>query len=334
MASIDEPRIEADPDISAGDSDSTLGDEVSKYTASLTSSIENYPFENGRRYHAFKDGSYIMPNDDSELDRLDLAHGMVRLAMNGKLFYAPIGDKPGRILDIGTGTGIWAIDVGDEYPDAEIIGTDISPTQPSWVPANVKFEIDDCEQAWTFEKPFDFVHARYMVATVIDWQNFVNQAFKFTKPGGWSEFQDFDSTYYSEDGTMGEERAVTKWITTLLKAIEDFGRDCRPGGKIEGYMRKAGYTGIVSQKYRIPIGPWPKDPHLKTIGSWNLVQIEEGLEAFTLRIYTQYLGWKADEVQILLANVRKDLRDPTMHAQFDLYVVYGQRPKGPESDEG
>ena len=57
---------------------------------------------------------------------------MVRITMNGKLFFAPIGDKPGRILDIGTGTGIWAIDVGDEYPDAEIIGTDISPTQPSW----------------------------------------------------------------------------------------------------------------------------------------------------------------------------------------------------------
>ena len=57
---------------------------------------------------------------------------MVRLTMNGKLFFAPIGDNPGRILDIGTGTGIWAIDVGDEYPNAEIIGTDISPTQPSW----------------------------------------------------------------------------------------------------------------------------------------------------------------------------------------------------------
>lgn len=57
---------------------------------------------------------------------------MIRLTMNGKLFYAPIGDKPSRILDVGTGTGIWAIDVGDEYPNTEIIGTDISPTQPSW----------------------------------------------------------------------------------------------------------------------------------------------------------------------------------------------------------
>ncbi len=91
-----------------------------------------------------------MPNDDvgaalsgqrgfaltlpykSELDRLDLTHGMLRLTMNGELFHAPLGPKPGRILDLGTGTGIWAIDVGDQYPSAEIIGTDLSATQPSW----------------------------------------------------------------------------------------------------------------------------------------------------------------------------------------------------------
>lgn len=52
--------------------------------------------------------------------------------MGNKLFNAPIGEKPARILDVGTGTGIWAIEIGDDYPDAEIIGTDLSPTQPSW----------------------------------------------------------------------------------------------------------------------------------------------------------------------------------------------------------
>ena len=56
----------------------------------------------------------------------------------------------------------------------------------------------------------------------------------------------------------------------------------------------------------------------KTIGAWNIVQIEDGLEGFTLRLFTQFLGWKSEEVQVLLANVRKDLRNPKIHAQFDL----------------
>lgn len=50
--------------------------------------------------------------------------------MDGKLHFAPI-EAPGKVLDIGTGTGIWAMDLGDEFPEAEVIGTDISPIQPS-----------------------------------------------------------------------------------------------------------------------------------------------------------------------------------------------------------
>ena len=77
----------------------------------------------------------------TELDRLDLMHGMLRMTMGGKLFYAPLGENLGRVLDIGTGTGIWAIDVGDEYPSADIIGTDLSPTQPSWSVAPSTFSL-------------------------------------------------------------------------------------------------------------------------------------------------------------------------------------------------
>lgn len=72
-----------------------------------------------------------MPNDESEQDRLDLSHQMFKLTMGNKLYLAPI-DIPARILDIGTGTGIWAIEMSDEFPDTEILGTDLSPTQPTW----------------------------------------------------------------------------------------------------------------------------------------------------------------------------------------------------------
>lgn len=88
--------------------------------------------ENGRRYHAFKDGSYVMPNDESESDRLDLTHQMLKIVLGNKIALAPIGEKPARILDVGTGTGLWAVEMADQYPEAEIIGTDLSPTQPSW----------------------------------------------------------------------------------------------------------------------------------------------------------------------------------------------------------
>ena len=34
---------------------------------------------------------------------------MIYAALEDKLHLAPIGNKPKRILDVGTGTGIWAM---------------------------------------------------------------------------------------------------------------------------------------------------------------------------------------------------------------------------------
>ncbi|GKT65301.1 UMTA methyltransferase family protein [Colletotrichum tofieldiae] len=43
---------------------STLLSASSSYTASLTSSVVDYPIEYGRRYHAYRPGSYKFPNDE------------------------------------------------------------------------------------------------------------------------------------------------------------------------------------------------------------------------------------------------------------------------------
>lgn len=92
-------------------------------------------------------------------------------------------------------------------------------------------------------------------------------------------------------------------------------------------MKDAGFENIVHEKFRLPVGPWPKDKHLKTIGAWNLVQLEDGLEGFLLRLFTQHLDWTRQEVDVLIAKVRKDFRDPRIHAQYNFHVVYGQKPK-------
>jgi methylase of polypeptide subunit release factors len=41
-----------------------------------------------------------------------MTHHMMVLVSGGQLHLAPIGENPQRILDIGTGTGIWAIEMG------------------------------------------------------------------------------------------------------------------------------------------------------------------------------------------------------------------------------
>lgn len=75
----------------------------------MTSSVRDYAFENGRRYHKFREGRYNFPNDEPEQEREDMKHAMIVNLCNGRLHYAPL-EAPQKILDVGTGTGIWAID--------------------------------------------------------------------------------------------------------------------------------------------------------------------------------------------------------------------------------
>ena len=113
------------------ENDSAIGDsDISSFTTSIASSVLNYVYENGRRYHSYREGQYLFPNDETEQDRLDMLHHIFRLMLGGELYKAPLPTSPRRILDYGTGTGIYAIDLADTFPSAEVIGIDLSPIQP------------------------------------------------------------------------------------------------------------------------------------------------------------------------------------------------------------
>lgn len=101
-----------------------------------------------------------------------------------------------------------------------------------------------------------------MVAAIRDWPKLVGQAFRNTKPGGWAEFQEYDAHYYSEDGSKGDAPVVTAWEKTWITATENQGLECLPASKLEGWMQNAGFVNIRAEKFRVPIGPWPKDKHL------------------------------------------------------------------------
>ena len=48
-----------------------------------------------------------------------------------------------------------------------------------------------------------------------------------------------------------------------------------------------------------------------------MLQFLDGLEAISLRVFTNVHNWKAEEVQVFLAQVRKDMLNPKMQMQHD-----------------
>jgi hypothetical protein len=100
-------------EVAESESDPGYETDASIASVSLASSARHYIYENGRRYHSYRDseGQYSFPNDEPEQDREDLKHAMYLKLFNKNLHFAPL-DHTGSLntIDLGTGTGIWAID--------------------------------------------------------------------------------------------------------------------------------------------------------------------------------------------------------------------------------
>ena len=284
-------------------------------------SIEEY----GRTYHHYKPDTYVMPNDADEQNRLDLQHHVQKLLLDGELYRAPL-HNPRNILDMGTGTGIWAIQFAEQHPESHVIGSDLSLIQPKDMAPNVTFVREDADgDEWTFDRSFDYIHARAFCGFVTNMRKILRRAYEHLEPGGWVELQEFTHEILPADPARPIEKTALKTMTRAFCAsMVKQGRDPYIMPHLARLVREAGFVGVVEDVQHLPIGAWAAEEKYREIGRWQGVNFLTGLPALTKGIMQS--GLTEGQVAHLVEQARAEVSSGEMFAEMNYYTVYGQRP--------
>ncbi|KAF5017330.1 hypothetical protein F66182_10759 [Fusarium sp. NRRL 66182] len=262
-------------------------------STSLNTSVYQHAFENGRRYHQYRNGTYPIPNDDAEQNRDDMKHAMMLELTD---------DNPQKIIDLATGTGIWAIDVADKFPSASVIGVDLSPIQPTWVPPNLRFIVDDIEDEWMHGHDFDFVHMRCISPWLKDQVKVLRQAYEHMRPGAWIEIQELDARANCDDGSLAPDAPLSRFFDTAETALASFGTKFRAGESLREPLEKAGFTN---------------DKKLRLVGLYCRTAVADMFGAMAAKPLRKVL--EPAEIKVLLDDARKDLHNVNIHSYEKYY---------------
>ncbi|GJC84016.1 secondary metabolism regulator LAE1 [Colletotrichum liriopes] len=265
MADIDHEVLIAADHEESDDSQSEVSNTASS-TTSLSSSILQHRIENGRTYHRYKDGTPPC-NEDA---------------------------KVGRVLDVGSGSGSWAIDFGDLHPEAE---------------------------------PFEYIHSRFMTASIRNWEEYIKKCYDNLTPGGYLELQDADVMPRSDDDLLPKDAAIIEYVNLLKEVSKKLGREYVEVSSLKNMMIEAGFLDVEMRMYKWPHNEWPKDPRYKKLGFWTQENFGSALEAICMAPFTRVLGWTRDEVNVFLVQVRKDLKNKSYHAYSPVYCIVGRKPE-------
>lgn len=271
----------------------------------------------GRRF--LRGVPYVLPNDMGEVNRLDFQHYMMRYALRGN-YAAPLGRDPGSILDVGSGTGRWAIEMAQLFPRAAVVGVDVTPPARDDESAtgetlanNYKFVAGNVLERLPFDDgAFDFTHQRYMIGAIPreSWPRAITELARVTRPGGWVEVVEADT---SRGGGAALQQADA-WVAAVLARRN---LDIHLARQLGPWLEQAGLSEVTVRQVDLPLGAYGG-----RVG--GLVETDYFAAIDAMRAPVVALGLASEESYRAVAQAARDeVRQG--RCTFPIYVVYGHR---------
>ncbi|KAA1469210.1 S-adenosyl-L-methionine-dependent methyltransferase [Dentipellis sp. KUC8613] len=179
---------------------------------------------------------YAAANVEVDCSRLDVMHNQLTEFLDGKLTPAPL-DNPRRILELGAGSGAWAIQAAKQFPSAEVVASDFNPLPQRALPPNMRFERADITKPLPFEPAsFDVVHIRFVLCHVPDGHTLIPRIAELVAPGGWLLIDDCCMPIRVDGDCPNIRRCIEGYRAYMLANKQQ----PRLGDDLEGYLHALG----------------------------------------------------------------------------------------------
>ncbi|KAL7417117.1 S-adenosyl-L-methionine-dependent methyltransferase [Mrakia frigida] len=228
------------------------------------------------------------PFEHNELERLRAQHLAVKLHIGGLLppsasiqsilEHAKDAGRKLRVLELGSGSGVWAKELSTELGEAvEVVGIDkaLSPSGDS--PANCSFVQHDINHGLPFANDyFDIVHDSFTIWAVEEFHILVDDIRRVLRPGGIFISIDVVLEVLLEEGK--EARGIAPGSVRFLEMLKagalasgvTLNRFTGMSTLVRDYLALDDFLWSPPEVLNepIPCSPWSSDPKMKEIGSF------------------------------------------------------------------
>lgn len=279
-------------------------------------------------------GTYFVTdrNKREELERLVVQDRMVTEIMNGVLAEQSGVESWQRVLDVGCGSGGWALETARAYPSLSVVGVDISPlmieyanaqAQAQQLSAQVAFLVMDALVKLDFPTAhFDLVNLRFgsSFLRVWDWPKLTNEMLRVTRPDGVLRLT--DSVIDNPTSSAALRRFFKVLLHVGYRTGHNYSEDPKGmTGHMERLLRLHGCLNVQAREhhYRYMAGT----PEMEAY-------FEDTKRVFqTIRPFIQKFGGKSDydELDAACKQALVDMQQPDFYTDWQLLTAWGQRPQ-------
>ena len=126
--------------------------------------------------------------------------------------------------------------------------------------------------------------------------------------------QELDPRFTSDDGSLKDSSNLAYFSNLICEASASYNRPVPCYHEYFAWFEKAGFVDVKQVLLKSPTNSWPKDKKLKEVGRYQMLGHIEGLESVSLGLLYRVYDWRPEEVQILMAKLRPEIKDRSIHS--------------------